>query len=72
MERRGLYIEYWWESPKERQHQEDQDIGGLIILKWILRAMNWIDLARDKDQWRALVDTVINLWAPKEVWEVFE
>jgi hypothetical protein len=24
-------------------------------------SMNWIDLAQDKDQWRALVNTVINL-----------
>jgi hypothetical protein len=23
--------------------------------------MDWIDLAQDKDQWRALVDTVMNL-----------
>jgi hypothetical protein len=26
--------------------------------------MNWIDLAQDKHQWRALVNTVINLWVP--------
>jgi hypothetical protein len=24
--------------------------------------MDWIDLAQDRDQWRALVDTVMNLW----------
>jgi hypothetical protein len=23
--------------------------------------MNWIDLAQDRDQWRALVNTAINL-----------
>jgi hypothetical protein len=27
---------YGWESQKERDHQEDQDVGGWIILKWIL------------------------------------
>jgi hypothetical protein len=27
---------YWWESLKERNHYEDEDIGGWTILKWIL------------------------------------
>jgi hypothetical protein len=26
--------------------------------------MDWIDLAQDKDQWRALVNTVMNLQVP--------
>jgi hypothetical protein len=26
--------------------------------------MEWIDLAQDRDQWRALVSTVVNLRAP--------
>jgi hypothetical protein len=26
--------------------------------------MHWIDLAQDRDQWRVLVDTVINLRVP--------
>jgi hypothetical protein len=30
----------WWECQKERDHQEDQDVGGQIILKWILE-MGW-------------------------------
>jgi hypothetical protein len=36
MGRRGMHIGYWWESQKERDHQEDQDIDGWIILKWML------------------------------------
>jgi hypothetical protein len=34
--RRGMHIGYWWESKKERDHWEDQDVGGWTILKWIL------------------------------------
>jgi hypothetical protein len=26
--------------------------------------MDWIDLAEDRDRWRALVKTVMNLWVP--------
>jgi hypothetical protein len=31
-----MHIGYWWESQEERDHWEDQDVGGWIILKWIL------------------------------------
>jgi hypothetical protein len=34
---RGMHIGYWWEGHKERDHSEDQDIGGRKILKWILK-----------------------------------
>jgi hypothetical protein len=27
-----------------------------------LGAMDWIDLAEDSDKWKALVNTVMNLW----------
>jgi hypothetical protein len=38
-------------------------------IKMILRGrgwdgMNWIDVAQDRDQWRALVNTVMNLRVP--------
>jgi hypothetical protein len=29
----GMLIGFWWESQKERDHKEDLDMGGRIILK---------------------------------------
>jgi hypothetical protein len=34
--RRGRYIGHWWESRKEGDHWEAQDVGGWTILKYIL------------------------------------
>jgi hypothetical protein len=31
-----MHIRFWWESQKERDHQEDPDIDGTIILERIL------------------------------------
>jgi hypothetical protein len=50
---------------KERDHWEHQDVGGWTIkidlreIGW--ECLDWIDMAQDRDQWRALVNTVLNL-----------
>jgi hypothetical protein len=31
-------------------------------IEW--RAMDWLDLDQDRDQWRALMKTVMNIWIP--------
>ena len=28
------------------------------------RGVDWTDLARDRDRWQALVNTVMNVWVP--------
>jgi hypothetical protein len=42
-------VPYWWESQKERDHQEDQSVGGVDNIKMDLRekgwsSIDWIDL----------------------------
>jgi hypothetical protein len=32
--------------------------------------MDRIDLAQDRNQWKALVSTVLNLWLPYNIWTV--
>jgi hypothetical protein len=53
-----MHIGYWWESQKEREHWEDQDVGGR---QREFDGADWMDMAQDRDQWRALVNTVLNI-----------
>ena len=46
---------------------KDPGVNGRIILKLIIEkwdggGMDWIDLAQDRDRWRAVVNAVMNLW----------
>jgi hypothetical protein len=36
MGRREMHIGSWWENQRERDHWEDQDVGGWVILKLTL------------------------------------
>jgi hypothetical protein len=50
---------------REAEHLGDIGVDGRIILRWIFRerdvgGMIWIELAKDKDRWRALVNAVMN------------
>jgi hypothetical protein len=44
---------------------EDPGVDGRIILKWIFERLgegiDWMDLAQDRDRWRALVNAIMNL-----------
>jgi hypothetical protein len=46
-----MHVGFWWASLNERDHYEKVDVGGKIILIWILRekgwvGMDWIDLTQ--------------------------
>jgi hypothetical protein len=53
------------ENLREGDHLKDPDVDGRIILKWILEkwcgGMDWIDMAQERDRWRALVKVVKHL-----------
>jgi hypothetical protein len=55
-------------KPEGRNHLKDQGVDGRIILKWIFERLgggvDWNDLAQDRDRWRAVVYTVMNLRIP--------
>jgi len=59
------YTGFWRGNVRER----DLSVDGKIILRWIFSkwdagAMDWIDLAQDRDRWRALVNAVMNFRVP--------
>ena len=59
----------WWGIVNERDYLGDPGVDGRIILRWIIKkwdvgGMDWIEVAQDRDRWRALVNAVMNLRVP--------
>ena len=60
---------FWWGNLRERDHSGDQNVDGRIIFKMDPQDVgrgcgDWMELAHDRDRWRALVSTVMNFWVP--------
>jgi hypothetical protein len=53
---------------KEGDHLQESGVKERIILKLIFEkwdgVMDWIDLAQDRDRWRAVVNAVMNRQVP--------
>jgi hypothetical protein len=48
----------------KKNHLKNPGVDGKIILKWSFEKWygrtDWIDLAQDRDRWRALVKAIMN------------
>jgi hypothetical protein len=68
MGKREVHTAFWWEDLREGDHLGDGGVDGRIILKWIFKTwdggMDWIELAQDRDRWRAFLNAVMNLRVP--------
>jgi hypothetical protein len=57
--------------PEERDHLGNPAIDGRIILNRSpgsgMESMDWIDLAQERDRWRALLNAIMNLRVPQNV-----
>jgi len=63
-----VYTGFWWGNLKERDHFGDPGVDGRIIFRWIFRKwdveVRTIELAQERDRWRALVNAIMNLCSP--------
>jgi hypothetical protein len=57
-------IGYWRESQKERDNWEDQKNITMDLGEMGWDGVDWIDMAQDMDQWRALVNMVLHIRVP--------
>jgi hypothetical protein len=63
-----MRISYWWESQRQRplgrprRRRVDNIKMDLLEIGW--GDVDWIGLAQDRDKWRTLLNTVMNLRVP--------
>ena len=67
--REKAYTGFWWGKLREKGHWRDQDVDGRIIFKMDLEEVgrgcgDLMELAQNRNSWRALVGTVMNFLVP--------
>jgi len=50
--------------PLERSRHRWEGNIRMDLREIVWESVDWIHLARDRDQWRAVVNTVMNPWVP--------
>lgn len=64
---RGLDRKTWGKRPAGKPKQRWTDNMVLEEMGW--KGVDWINLAHDMVQWRAVVNTVMNLWRNSSLFE---
>lgn len=70
-ERCKICPEFLWGSQNKWNHLEDDIVNKRSVLKWVIKeirgGMEWINLAKGRDKWWAVVCTILNLWFQQNV-----
>jgi hypothetical protein len=69
-----MHTGFCWESQNERDHDEGLDVGGRIILNWIIEKENGVvwpgfSWVRIGARGGAFVSTEMNLRVPYNIWK---
>jgi len=67
-ERGDVHSSFSWGNLMEKDNSEDLAVDGRILMdiqEVVRGSIDWINLAQDRDRWRALVNAVMNLRVSK-------
>jgi hypothetical protein len=63
-----MRTQFWKESLREKDHLEDICVDGRISLRIGWDGLDWTDVTEERDRSRALVDNVMNIRVPRNLW----
>jgi hypothetical protein len=65
MQTKVLVGKFEWKRPLGRRRRRWKDNIQMDIKEIQQEGVDWIHLAQVRDRWRALVNTIMNLWVPQ-------